>query len=60
MSRIPASAQGHALVIGAGLGGLASAMRLGAKGWTVTVVDRLDRPGGRGSSITASTLARPS
>ena len=27
-------------------------MRLGAKGWRVTVVDRLDRAGGRGSSIT--------
>lgn len=40
-----------AIVIGAGLGGLASAMRLGAKGWRVTVIDRLDRPGGRGSSI---------
>ena len=45
-------AQGQALVIGAGLGGLATAMRLGAKGWRVTVVDRLDRAGGRGSSIT--------
>jgi phytoene desaturase len=44
--------QGRAIVIGAGLGGLSSAMRLGAKGWQVTVVDRLDRPGGRGSSIT--------
>jgi len=43
---------GHAIVIGAGLGGLASAMRLGAKGWRVTVIDRLDMPGGRGSSIT--------
>ena len=32
--------------------GLASAMRLGAKGWRVTVIDRLDRVGGRGSSIT--------
>ena len=27
-------------------------MRLGAKGCRVTVIDRLDRPGGRGSSIT--------
>ncbi|MCL4104870.1 UNVERIFIED_CONTAM: hypothetical protein GTU68_018577 [Idotea baltica] len=27
-------------------------MRLGAKGYQVTVLDRLDRPGGRGSSIT--------
>ena len=43
---------GKAIVIGAGLGGLASAMRLGAKGWRVTVIDRLDRVGGRGSSIT--------
>ena len=42
----------RALVIGAGLGGLAAAMRLGAKGYHVTVIDRLDRPGGRGSSIT--------
>ena len=41
-----------AIVIGAGLGGLASAMRLGAKGYRVTVIDRLDEPGGRGSSIT--------
>ena len=40
-----------AVVIGAGLGGLASAMRLGAKGYQVTVLDRLDRAGGRGSSI---------
>ncbi|NSX53347.1 phytoene desaturase [Parasulfitobacter algicola] len=41
----------HAVVIGSGLGGLASAMRLGAKGYRVTVLDRLDKPGGRGSSI---------
>ena len=40
-----------AIVIGAGLGGLASAMRLGAKGYRVTVLDRLDRAGGRGSSL---------
>ncbi|MEO1724449.1 MAG: NAD(P)-binding protein, partial [Pseudomonadota bacterium] len=39
------------IVIGAGLGGLAAAMRLGAKGYAVTVIDRLDRVGGRGSSI---------
>jgi phytoene desaturase len=41
-----------AIVIGAGLGGLAAAMRLGAKGYRVTVIDRLDRPGGRGAAIT--------
>jgi len=40
-----------AIVIGAGLGGLAAAMRLGAKGYAVTVLDRLDTPGGRGSSV---------
>ncbi|MFD0858489.1 phytoene desaturase [Roseovarius aquimarinus] len=45
-------AETTAIVIGAGLGGLASAMRLGAKGYRVTVLDRLDRAGGRGSSIT--------
>ncbi len=44
--------QAHAIVIGAGIGGLASAMRLGAKGYRVTVLDRLDMPGGRGSAIT--------
>ena len=42
----------RALVIGAGLGGLAAAMRLGAKGYAVTVLDRWDRGGGRGASIT--------
>ena len=41
----------RALVIGAGLGGLSAAMRLGAKGYAVTLLDRLDRAGGRGSSI---------
>ncbi len=45
-------APADAVVIGAGLGGLAAAMRLGAKGWRVTVADRLDMPGGRGSSVT--------
>lgn len=45
-------AANQAIVIGAGLGGLAAAMRMGAKGYRVTVLDRLDRVGGRGSSIT--------
>ena len=47
----PATPGTRAIVIGAGLGGLASAMRLGAKGYHVTVIDRLDMPGGRGTSI---------
>ena len=41
----------RAVVIGAGLGGLSAAMRLGAKGWHVTILDRLDSAGGRGSAI---------
>jgi phytoene desaturase len=51
MDRQPARQGAHALVIGAGLGGLASAMRLGARGYRVTVIDKLDVPGGRGSAI---------
>ncbi|MCF7698395.1 phytoene desaturase [Loktanella sp. M215] len=47
----PAS-DNRAIVIGAGLGGLSAAMRLGAKGYAVTVLDKLDRVGGRGSSVT--------
>jgi phytoene desaturase len=41
-----------AIVIGAGLGGLAAAMRLGAKGYRCVVIDKLDMPGGRGTSTT--------
>jgi len=37
----------HALVIGGGFGGLAAAVRLGARGYRVTVLERLDAPGGR-------------
>lgn len=37
----------HAVVIGAGFGGLAAAIRLGARGYRVTVLERLDQPGGR-------------
>ena len=52
--KIPAisSTRSSAVVIGAGLGGLSAAMRLGSKGYSVTVIDRLDRVGGRGSSVT--------
>ena len=37
----------HALVIGSGFGGLAAAIRLGARGYRVSVVDKLEGPGGR-------------
>lgn len=40
-----------AVVIGAGFGGLAAAMRLGAKGYRAIVIDRLDSPGGRGTAL---------
>lgn len=42
-----ASRRPHAVVIGSGFGGLAAAVRLGARGYRVTVLERLDAPGGR-------------
>ncbi len=39
----------HAVVVGSGFGGLAAAVRLGARGYRVTVVEKLDEPGGRAS-----------
>lgn len=39
----------HAVVIGAGFGGLAAAVRLRARGYRVTVVEATDQPGGRAS-----------
>ena len=37
----------HAVVIGSGFGGLAAAVRLGARGYRVSVLEQLDQPGGR-------------
>jgi phytoene desaturase len=37
----------HAVVIGSGFGGLAAAVRLGARGYRVTVLEKLETPGGR-------------
>lgn len=45
--QIPSHRQPHAAVIGSGFGGLAAAIRLGAKGYRVTIFEKLDRPGGR-------------
>jgi phytoene desaturase len=36
----------RAVVIGSGFGGLAAAIRLGARGYHVTVLEQLDQPGG--------------
>ncbi len=43
----PRAACPHAVVIGSGFGGLAAAVRLGARGYRVTVLEKLDAPGGR-------------
>jgi phytoene desaturase len=40
-------AKPHAVIIGSGFGGLAAAVRLSARGWRVTVLEKLDAPGGR-------------
>ena len=37
----------HAVIIGSGFGGLAAAVRLGARGYRVTVLEKLATPGGR-------------
>jgi phytoene desaturase len=37
----------HAVVIGSGFGGLAAAVRLGARGYSVSVLEKLDAPGGK-------------
>jgi phytoene desaturase len=41
----------HVVVVGAGLGGLACAIRLAAAGRTVTVVERENQPGGRAGRL---------
>jgi phytoene desaturase len=43
----PRPCRPHAVVIGSGFGGLAAAVRLGARGYRVTVLEKLDAPGGR-------------
>src|SRR3954447_2424242 len=48
----PAPTRGRsAVVIGAGLGGLAVALRLQGQGWDVTVVEQRPAPGGRASRL---------
>ncbi|MDP2080977.1 MAG: phytoene desaturase family protein [Pseudotabrizicola sp.] len=47
----PETAPEAAIVIGAGMGGLASAIRLAAMGLAVTVVDTCDVPGGKARAL---------
>lgn len=43
----PAERRPHAVVIGSGFGGLAAAVRLGARGYRVSVLEKRDQLGGR-------------
>jgi phytoene desaturase len=46
-SGVPDRQAPHAIVIGSGFGGLAAAIHLGARGYRVTVLERLGEAGGR-------------
>ena len=46
-ARTAAGGKAHAVVIGSGFGGLAAAIRLAHRGYRVTLVEKLDKPGGR-------------
>lgn len=45
--RPPSPNAPHVAIVGAGFGGLAAAIRLLVRGYRVSVLDRLDQPGGR-------------
>ena len=47
-----------AIVIGSGIGGLSSALRLIAGGWHVTVIERMERPGGKIRTVGQNTERR--
>jgi tRNA 5-methylaminomethyl-2-thiouridine biosynthesis bifunctional protein len=46
---LPAVGEGHALIVGAGLAGCATAWALAEQGWSSTVIDRADAPATQGS-----------
>ncbi len=47
MAAAAAGGKPHAVIIGSGFGGLAAAIRLGSRGYRVTLLEKLDKPGGR-------------
>ena len=47
LGRVESSLERRAVVIGAGIGGLSLAIRLASMGFDVTVLEKLDAPGGR-------------
>ncbi|QLQ36205.1 FAD-dependent oxidoreductase [Micromonospora robiginosa] len=47
----------HAVVVGAGIGGLAAALALHRRGWRVTVLERADHPRELGTGLTLMTNA---
>jgi phytoene desaturase len=46
-----------AVIVGAGLGGLSTAVRLAAQGWRVRVFDKNSEPGGRMSTVRAAEFS---
>ena len=55
----PADGRPEVVIVGAGPGGLASAMLLAHAGAKVTVLERRDRPGGRTSALESGELGGP-
>ena len=55
LTRVPGPARPHAVVIGSGFGGLAAAIRLGARGYRVTVLERLPSNPAAGRRCSART-----
>lgn len=47
----------RALIIGAGIGGMAAAVRLASAGWSVTLLERRSGPGGKMGEVIADTPA---
>ena len=51
--------KGKVIVIGAGFGGIAAALRMRARGYDVTLLDRLSAIGGRAQAVSYTHLTLP-